>query len=108
MMSNFSESEAEKITAVLTDLAEFRRNTGARVAEWEKKGGKNEGSELVILLAAVLTEADGLSRLIDSIVDGTEESVPVEDLRERVVGLKLRAGILIGRWKAFRAQGIER
>lgn len=106
-MNNFS--GAEEITAVLADLAEFRRNTGARVTEWEKKkGGKGEGNALVIELAAILAEADSLSRLIDSILDGTEEKVPVEDLRERVAGLKLRRRNLIGRWTAFRAQGIER
>lgn len=104
-MNNFSGED--EITAVLADLNKFRHETLTRVAEWEKKkGGKSEGNALVSELAAVLLEADGLSRLMDSILDGTEEMVPVEDLRARVVELKLKANVLVRRWKAFRDQGI--
>lgn len=98
----------ERIEGITAELAEFRRKTGVRVAEWTKKSDKNEGGELIIELSAVLAEADGLSRLIDSIVDGTDEKVPIDELRERFVGLKNKVEILVGRWKALRTKGIER
>lgn len=84
-------------------LAELRCKTGALVQKWSAKGDSNE---LVIELASAMAEADSLSRLIDSIVDGTEEMVPMEDLRERFVKLKIKIGILIGRYKAFHEKGI--
>lgn len=101
--------QTKEVMALLAELAEFRRSTGAIVAEWEKKkGSKNDGNELVIELSAVLAEADNLSRLINSIVDGTEEDVPIEELKGRFMRVLAKVGNLKGRWKALCTKGIER
>lgn len=86
----------ESLDVFTSLIANFRRHTGARIREWEEQGGNNS---LVIELAAVLSEADSLSRLVDSIVDGTEEKVPMPELRERFVKLMVKADVLLGRWK---------
>jgi hypothetical protein len=102
----------------LSDLvARFQRTTGVTISKWDdeikkklaKKGKCNENElavlgELVIQLNAVLAEADGLSRQISSIIDGTGEAVPMEELHERYRSVVSKANTLNGKWKAF---GVE-
>ena len=85
-------------------LASFQQRNCELAATWTTKGDQNE---LVIELHAVQVEADSLSRLIDSIIDGTAENVLLGELQKRFAGLKMKVDILIGRWKAFHAKGIE-
>ncbi|MDP1872065.1 MAG: hypothetical protein Q8K61_10630 [Gallionella sp.] len=95
-------------------LAGFRRTTGSTIMKWDialkkklaKKCNGNENElailcELVIELNAVLAEADGLSRQISSILDGTGETVPIEDLFERYRSVVSKANKLNGRWKSL-------
>lgn len=91
----------EVFTALLLG---FRQRQGERVRKWENKG---DDDGLVIELAAVLAEADSLSRLVDSIADGTEEKVPMSGLRERFIRLLMKADVLRDRWKS-RSKGMER
>lgn len=99
-------------------LARFRRATSSTINKWDaglkkklaKDGNENELailSELVIELNAVLLEVDSLSRQISSIIDGTGEAVPMEELHERYRSVVSKANKLEGRWKSI-TQGLGR
>lgn len=86
----------ELLRVFTESLANFRRDIGTQLREWKKNGCDNG---LVIELEAVLAEADSLSRLLDSIVDGTGEDVQISELREKLVRLKEKAKVLEGQRK---------
>lgn len=93
------------IGGLLDVLVGFRERESARVREW---GVQASGGSLADELAAVVSEAGILIRLINSIIDGTEEQVPISELQSRFKGLQCNANMLLTRWKSKQANGMER
>lgn len=96
---------AETIGGLLDALIGFCKLTEARVKEWEGKGG---GDGLAAELAAVVSEADSLSRLITSIIDDTEEQIPTSELQCQFNNLQRKTNMLLARWQSKQANCIER
>lgn len=99
-------SEAmQAIHGLLAVLVGFREREGERIREWDDKGS---GCSLCAELAGVVSEADSLIRLINSIIDGTDEQLPISELQSRFNGLQRTANMLLTQWKSTLSKGIGR